>query len=557
MMTLPRIVLTKIAHTLQLKSVRTRAALILMVVVAAATTMATAQTYTDIHNFDSTHGRQPRGGLSQGREGNLHGTTVFGGAKACIDDIGCGVVFKITPSGTFIVSHRFDVADGSEPASGLTLGRDGNFYGTTSGGGSNGYGTIFRITNGGSLTTLYNFAGGTDGRFPWARPIQRTDGNFYGTTFYGTAYKITPSGTFTSLGPTPGAGSPGLGGMPPLLQGLDGAFYGTTQTGGTYGWGTVFKITPEGVITVVYSFDGVHGATPAAEVIQGGDGDFYGTAYYQGSYGQGVIFKLTPQGSLTVLHNFPDPNYPNDGLSPIVGLVQATDGSFYGATNSGGIENSGVIFRITQSGTYSILYNFDDTHGGGPASTPIQHTNGKIYGTAEGGDFFGVVYVLDLGLAPFVSLISTSGKVGVPIEILGQGFTGTTAVSFNGTPATFKVRSDTYLTAMVPSGATTGSVTVATPTGTLTSNHEFRVHPVILIVTPASALAGTPVVITGTSFTQTTKVTFGGGNAAATFTVDSDSQVTATVPAGASTGYIVLTTAGGKSRSPDRFTIAP
>jgi hypothetical protein len=119
------------------------------------------------------------------------------------------------------------------------------------------------------------------------------------------------------------------------------------------------------------------------------------------------------------------------------------------------------------------------------------------------------------------------------------------------------VRSDTYLTAMVPSGATTGSVTVATPTGTLTSNHEFRVHPVILIVTPASALAGTPVVITGTSFTQTTKVTFGGGNAAATFTVDSDSQVTATVPAGASTGYIVLTTAGGKSRSPDRFTIAP
>ena len=294
-------------------------------------------------------------------------------------------------------------------------------------------------------------------------------------------------------------------------------------------------------------------------MLQGRDGSFYGTTTGGGSYGGGIVFRLTPQGVLARLHNFPDPNYPNDGIQPEAGLVQATDGNFYGVTTKGGEENVGVIFRVTAAGSYSILYNFDGTHGAFPTSTPVQHTNGKIYEVTPigGASGDGVAYSLDLGLSPFVSLVSTLDKVGASIKILGQGLTGTTAVSFNGTPATFKVWSETYLSATVPSGATTGPVTVTTPTGTLTSDREFRVHPVILTVTPASGAAGTPVVITGTSFTQTTKVTFGGGVAEATFTVDSDTQVTATVPEGTPTGYIVLTTAGGKSRSPDTFTVTP
>lgn len=265
-----------------------------------------------------------------------------------------------------------------------------------------------------------------------------------------------------------------------------------------------------------------------------------------------------------MLHGFGDPNYPNDGTSAFGGLVEATDGNFYGVTADGGTHRYGVIYQITPAGSYSILHNFDGSTPGNalgflPSSTPIQHTNGKIYGATRAGgtNMFGLIYSLDLGLPPFVRLVSTSGKVGTSIMILGQGFTAATAVSFNGTPATFSVRSDTYLKATVPDGATTGSVTVTTPTGTLQSNYPFRVHPVIRSVTPGTGAAGTPVVITGTSFTQTTKVTFGGGKATASFTVDSDTQVTATVPAGAPSGYIGLTTTGGRSRSPDAFTVTP
>ena len=166
----------------------------------------------------------------------------------------------------------------------------------------------------------------------------------------------------------------------------------------------------------------------------------------------------------------------------------------------------------------------------------------------------GVFYSLNIGATPFVSLITTSGKVGKTVEVLGQGFKGTTGVSFNGTAATFKVSSDTYLTATVPNGATTGSVTVTTPGGPLTSNKQFRVTPQIISFTPTSGPVGTPVTITGVSLTQTSKVTFGGVKAIS-FTVNSDTQVTATVPTGAKTGKIAITTAGGVAVSSGVFTV--
>ena len=462
-MTKTKIVDSKIAHCNRVKSFRTSATLILttlMLIVVAATTVATAQTYTDLYNFNYFRGRNPEGILAQGRDGNLYGTTPSGGSN------GLGVVFRITPSGRLKVLYNFDGgSNGRGPWSGLTLGTDGNFYGTTDG-------TIFKITKNGTLTTLYSFAGGA------ALPIEGTDGNFYGTTGAGTAYKITTSGTFTLLAALPGSSEA------PLLQATDGDFYGTTDGGGSNncagGCGTVFKMTPKGVVTIVYNFDGTHGEWPYAAVIQGSDGNFYGSTHDGGGYGDGVVFKLTPQGAITVLHNFPDPNYPNDGMFPDTGLVQATDGNFYGATDGGGtVEDLGVIFQITPAGAYSILYNFDGSQGDDPQPAPMQHTNGLIYGVAYYGGLHnqGVVYSLDLGLGPFVSLVSTTGKVGKTIEVLGQGFTGTTAVSFNGTPATYTVVSDTYLKTTVPTGATTGPVTVTTPGGPLISNKEFRVKP--------------------------------------------------------------------------------
>ena len=469
-----RIILSKLAHSQRVKSFRTNAALILvtlMLLIAAATTAASAQTYSVVYNFGDRLGH-PQDILAQGRDGNLYGTSGYG----------CGAVYRITPGGALRRLHQFNCGIEGVPTSGLTLGTSGNFYGTTANGGANNLGTIFKITASGGLTTLYSFTGGADGLWPLAVPIQGTDGNFYGTTSdfpyegFGTAYKITPSGTFTLLGSLPG------GSYAPLLQATDGTFYGTTEYDGHgLGMGTVFEMTANGIVTTVYNFDGTHGSYPYAPVIQGNDGNFYGTTSYGGSYVGGVVFKLTPQGAITVLHNF-DPN-SGDGYNPTVGLVQATDGNFYGVTWYGGTgacgSGCGVIFQITPAGAYSILYNFHGVHGTYPLSAPMQHSNGKIYGlTSLGGDHnSGVVYSLDMGLGPFVSLLSTTGKIGKTVEILGQGFTGTTAVSFNGTAATFTIKSDTYLKATVPPGATTGFVTVTPPTGTLTSNKPFRVKP--------------------------------------------------------------------------------
>jgi len=157
--------------------------------------------------------------------------------------------------------------------------------------------------------------------------------------------------------------------------------------------------------------------------------------------------------------------------------VLATDGNFYGTTEGGGTSSLGVVFRITPGGQYSIIHNFDNTTGAYPSAGLLQHTNGKLYGFAgEGGTYnFGTFFSVDLGLNPFIGLVSDSGKVGKSIDILGQGFNGTTAVSFNDTSAKFKVVSGTYLTAVVPAGATTGFVTVSTPGGKLKSNKKFQV----------------------------------------------------------------------------------
>ena len=223
----------------------------------------------------------------------------------------------------------------------------------------------------------------------------------------------------------------------------------------------------------------------------------------------------------------------------------------------------GTIFKISPNGSYSVLYNFDGTTGSTPDVTPFQHTDGVLYGDTRSGGAgsvtcsagtCGVFYSLSAGLPPFVSLLPYSGKVGKTIEILGQGFTSTTTVSFNGTTATATVKSGTYLTVAVPNGATTGFVRVTTSSGTLTSNKRFRVTPQITSFSPNSGAVGTVVTITGVSLKQTTSVTFGGVKAT-TFTVDSDTLVTATVPTGARTGKLQATTPGGTATSSTSFTV--
>jgi len=527
-------------------SLRPRILVALSLSLALGTATALAQTYTDIYDFDGSLGSSPANPqlLAQGRDGNLYGSTPYGGTQ------GDGAVFVITPSGGLSDIHSFVGADGLRPNGGVTLGSDGNLYGTAVLGGANSLGTVFKVTSAGVLTVLYSFAGGTDGAYPYAPPVQGTDGNFYGTTQDATAYKITPTGAFVLLGTLPGPC------YAPLTQGTDGNFYGTTTSGGTFGYGTVFKMTPAGKVALVYSFDLNHGSEPNGLLALGSDGNFYGTASLGGTADNGVVFKLTPSGTLTVLHNFVPG--ASDGSIPVAGPIFAIDGNVYGITSAGGNVGSGygVIFKTSTGGAYSVLYNLDNIHGRGAVSTPIQHTNGAIYGlTGSGGARGdGVVYSFAAGLKAFVKLVFSSGKIGSTVEVLGGGFTGATNVKFNGASASFHVVSDTYLTAIVPAGATTGQVKVTTPSGTLTSSTKFRVTPTILSFQPTSGPVGTQVMITGTGLTQTSKVSFGGVPATA-FRVNSDAQVTATVPSGAKTGKITITTPGGTATSSGTFTV--
>jgi len=459
----------------------------------ATATVGSAQTFKTLVNFDGADGQYPFTSLVQGRDGNFYGTTSWG--------TGPGTVFKITPGGDLTTLYTFcsqpTCTDGDQPWVGLVLGTDGNFYGTTFYGGAdpNG-GTVFKITPGGRLTTLYSFCSQTNcaaGHYPWAGLVQASDGNFYGTTYddptnsgLGTVFKITPEGSLTTLHTF--TGPDGLWVESGLIQATDGNLYGTASGGGAYGDGTVFRITLGGALTTLHSFNYADGAYPSAALIQAADGSFYGTTEQGGANGRpGTVFKITPTGKLTTLHSF----NISDGAYTYAGLIQASDGNFYGATTGGGVDPSdcswgagcGTVFQITPAGTLTTLHSFQGTDGDYPMQALLQATNGKFYGTAAGraaccfgiGD--GTVFSLDMGLGPFVTFVRSYGKAGQRAEILGQGFGGTTGVSFNGTAATFTVYGGTFLVATVPAGATTGPVTVTTSRRTLTSNVPFRVMP--------------------------------------------------------------------------------
>jgi len=270
-----------------------------------------------------------------------------------------------------------------------------------------------------------------------------------------------------------------------LIQARNGNLYGTTSQGGLGSdAGTVFEISPSGALTTLYRFcsqkDCPDGKYPVVALVQAGSGNLYGTTYVGGAHGEGTVFKITAAGMLTTLYSFCTVRGCSDGKNPS-GLIQAIDGNFYGTTNTGGLRGYGTVFQVTPSGTVNTLYNFCSYGGcrdGANSRTGlIQDTNGNLYGTtSKGGTFHdGELFGLSVGLGPFVETQRTSGKVGAAVKILGTDLTGATSVAFNGTAAVFKVVSSSLITTTVPTGATTGFVTVTTLSGTLTSNQKFRV----------------------------------------------------------------------------------
>jgi uncharacterized repeat protein (TIGR03803 family) len=466
--------------------------LVLCATVLCATTAVTApaQTFRTVHSFHNRDGAFPWAQLVQGDDGYFYGTTQNGGNPACAS--GCGTLFKVAPNGK-LTAFYFNGTNGSDPFAGLVQAANGDFYGTTSSGGTgNGggncptnCGTVFKITPSGKLTTLHNF-NNTDGRTPLGTLLLATDGNFYGTTASGgligagTLFQITPSGTLTTLHNFSNAGADG--GLPSgaIIQATDGNLYGTTWTGGTGNFGTVFKSTPRGTLMTLHCFDSTHGALPYAGLVQAIDGDFYGTTEEGGTHNYGTVFKITARGTLTTLHSFLG---GADGDTPISPLVQATDGNFYGtASYDGKFPNFGTVFQITSKGKLTTVHNFDSTDGSYPYAGLVQATNGGFYGSTFAGGSSracrfacGTVFSLSVGLGPFVVTLPTSGKIGTAVRILGTNLTGATSVTFNRTAAKFTVVSKSEIKTKVPSGATTGTVRVLTTGSTLNSNVVFRV----------------------------------------------------------------------------------
>lgn len=439
-----------------------------------------AQVLTTLYSFSGSDGDGPLAPLVQGLDGAFYGTTAYGGG-------GAGTAFKVSPAGVLTVLHSFCspdcYTDGEYPYGGLVQAANGNFYGTAYEGGAYSSGSVFKIGPTGDFKLIYSFCAPLncyEGLYPNAGLAIGTDGDLYGATSFGsdgTLFKVDSKGKLTILvaftgpnGSTPQAA---------MTLGTNGMFYGTTEYGGQYYFGgTVYKMTPSGTLTTLYSFcsrtNCDDGSLPLSKVTQASNGNLYGTTYQGGTHDCGTVFQLAPTGVLTTLHSFTcaDGRYPN---AP---LIQATDGNLYGTASIGGASDDGTMFEITQAGQFILIHDFNGTDGFDPAGL-MQGTDGAIYGSTGGGGSGkdGTIFKLDLGLGPFVSFVQPFGKVGETGSIIGQGLTGSTSVALNGVPAVFTVVSDTQIQATVPAGATTGLVKVTTPAGILTSNVPFHVIP--------------------------------------------------------------------------------
>jgi uncharacterized repeat protein (TIGR03803 family) len=361
-----------------------------------------------LYSFNTnSFGCLPFGGLIQAKNGGFYGTASEGGAQ------GVGTVFQMNPQGLMTLVYAFPNGtagnyppNGSLPCAALVQGTNGLLYGTAVAGGATGDGTVFRMTTSGTGTTAWSLNSASSGSVPYAGLVQGRDGNFYGTTpqgqayhnawpfAYGTLFRLTASGSLTAIhsfdyedGAYPSS---------TLVQGADGSFYGTTQGGGTNGgWGTIFKATPAGILTPLFSFANRNGAVPRAGLVQDSDGAFYGTTTAGGASGAGTVFKLAADGTFCSLYSFTG---GNDGSNCYGGLLLASDGNLYGTTESGGVYGLGTVFRITTDGTLATLVNFDGYQGANPECTLIQGTDGRLYGTTQNGgaNGWGAIFRLSL-----------------------------------------------------------------------------------------------------------------------------------------------------------------
>lgn len=367
------------------------------------TPIAHAQTLSTIYSFaGEPDGSTPYGPLIRDAEGNLYGTTGHGGAD------NAGTVFKIDNQGVETILHSFNGAsNGGGPFAGLARDHEGNLYGTTGYGGAHNLGTVFKVSPTGEARVLYSFSGPPDGASPFAGVILDAQGNIYGTTSNGgtgscpavgqegcgSVYVLTKSGNERVIYSFQGGESDGAFPNSLLVRGADGNFYGTTSTGGCLyspTCGTVFRITKDGVEKVLHRFGGDNDGAGPNGVIFGPGGILYGTTYSGGGNDGGMVFGLTLAGAEIILYHFGSTS--NDGINPGAGLLWYGGETFYGTTEMGGgpgcLTGCGTIFRVTTAGVETVVYSFSDNPSGGfiPFATVIRDPSGNLYGTTgEGG----------------------------------------------------------------------------------------------------------------------------------------------------------------------------
>ncbi len=404
-----------------------------------------------------THFFNPYAGVIQGTDGNFYGTTLNGGSE------GFGSAFRLLSSGFGLLHSFTNRADGAAPLAGLVQASDGNFYGAAFPGAGSPFGTLFKLTSTGAFTPLFSFSGGTDGGNPIGSLVQGINGLLYGTAStggsngFGAVFSLSTNGVFTPLWSF--RSSDGSSPAGPLVSDSQGQLYGTTTLGGSNNLGTVFRLGTNGALTRLASFNYTSGAYPSNGLVLAVDGSFYGTASAGGTNGGwGTVFRLAPDGNLAALHSF---NY-EDGAVPVGGLVWGTDGNLYGTTSQGGVGGQGTVFQITTNGLLTTLFWFNGPNGANPQGTLIQARDGSFYGTAEfGGNQYegapqtgdGLVFRLTLPLFLANPLTQAVATVGVPYAAA----LSTNAVQPAGDALTFaKVTGPAWLT-VGPDGTLSGT----------------------------------------------------------------------------------------------------
>ncbi|HKD11583.1 MAG TPA: choice-of-anchor tandem repeat GloVer-containing protein [Thermoanaerobaculia bacterium] len=423
---------------------------------------------TTLHSFAGADGANPVANVLQGTDGNFYGTTSAGGANDR------GTVFKMTPAGAITTLENFgDPSTGYEPDASVVQASDGNLYGTTFWGGPGNFGTIFKLTLAGTRTVFHNFTG-DDGSQPWAQLVQASDGKLYGTgsrggaSGWGTAFSLTLGGTYSLLHSFGGADGVGPRDSALVQRAADGMLYGLTEGGGS-GYGNAYKMTTSGGVTSLHSFNITDGALPSDGLLLASDGNFYGTtsAGGSGTNWNGTVFKMTPAGTVTTLHSFNHaPGADDDGGAPMGGLIQASDGKFYGTTRVGGANTEGNIYRIDSAGNYATIYSFSGSDGSEPYGNLLQLPDGKLYGTTRTGgpSGAGTIFSVDTTGANFTTLHAFTiedgaGPVGTLIKASDGKLYGTTSGGGPGkSGVVFRVTLSTCTAPPAPTAGNNGPI---------------------------------------------------------------------------------------------------